>query len=121
MVKDVDVKSVRMRALNGDDLIVAAGRCAPVGEGATIDATLFSIMLRMQQIAQSIIEVDGETVRGPCLASIKWSAKTRNLIGIVFDSLNSVSDEEAAAFTMALSKSGSDAESTPPTAPSENG
>lgn len=120
-IKDLDIKSIRMRALNGDDLVVSAGRCAPVGEGATIDATLFSIMLRQQQIAQSIIEVDGEAIRGPCLQSIKWSARTRNFVGMIFDSLNGVSDEEAASFMTALSKSGSSAEGEAPTASSENG
>lgn len=120
-IKDLDITSVKMRALNGDDLVVSAGRCAPVGEGAIIDATLFSIMLRQQQIAQSIVEVDGQAQRGPCLASIKWSSRTRSFVGKLFDHLNSVTDEESAAFMEALNGPDSVAEVSVPAASSDNG
>ncbi len=98
---DLDVKSIRMRALNGDDLIVAAGRCAPM-DGGTLDATLFSLMLRQQQIAQSIVEVDGQPVRGPCLASLKWNYRTREFVATIYDHLNGIAAEERERFMAAL-------------------
>lgn len=98
---DLDIKSVRMRALNGDDLIVAAGRCAPM-DGGTLDATLFSLMLRQQQIAQSIIEVDGSAIRGPCLASLKWNYRTRDFVAMIYDRLNGIEADERERFMAAL-------------------
>ncbi len=98
---DLDVKSVKMRALTGEDLIVAAGRCAPT-EGSSIDATMFSVMLRQQQIAQSITEVDGEPTRGPCLSSLRWNSRTRSFVGMLYDHLNGISAEESDSFMAAL-------------------
>ncbi len=102
---DLDVKSVKVRTLNGDDLVVCAGRCAPA-EGADLDPTIFSIMLRQQQIAQSIVEVDGDQVRGPCLASIKWNTRTREFVAMIYDHLNGVSVDEREGFKKALSGGG---------------
>lgn len=104
---DLDVKTIRVRTLNGDDLVVCAGRCAPA-EGATLDPTLFSIQLRQQQIAQSIVEVNGEQVRGPCLASIKWNSRTREFVAMVYDHLNGISADEREGFMKALTGGGAD-------------
>jgi hypothetical protein len=97
----LDIKSCRIRAMTGDDLIVAAGRCTPM-DGAAVDATLWSLMLRQQQIAQSIVEVNGEQVRGPCLASVKWNARTREFVAMGYDYVNGVADAERERFRTAL-------------------
>ncbi len=99
--RDLDVKSVKMRSLTGEDMVVAAGRCAP-GEGAEMIPAVFSITLRQQQVAQSIIEVDGEPVRGPCLVSLKWTLRTREFLGMIYDSLNGLATDEREAFQTAL-------------------
>lgn len=99
--RDMDVKTVRMRCLNGDDLVASAGRCAPA-DGGTLDPTIFSIQLRQQQIAQSIVEVNGEQVRGPCLASLHWSARTREFCAMGYDYLNGLTSDEREGFMKAL-------------------
>lgn len=105
--KDLDARSVKLRSLTGNDTVVAAGRVAPL-EGGTLDPTLFSIMLRQHQIAQSIIEVNGEPVRGPCLSFIGWNARTRELVARIYDRLNGITTEEEERFLTALNGASAD-------------
>ncbi len=97
----LDVQSFKMRSLTGEDLISSAARCAPA-EGTSLEPTIFSLQMRQQQIAQSIIEVNGEQVRGPCLAFMKWNSRTRELVTMAYDHINGVSSSEREDFAKAL-------------------
>jgi hypothetical protein len=109
---NVDIRSVKMRSLTGEDYLAAAGRCAPM-DGGEINTTLFSMMVSEQQIAQAITEVDGEKINGPCLQYLKWSLRTQSFCRKLYNHLNSVSKDEDAVFGAAL-LTGADAASDPP-------
>lgn len=112
--RDLDVKGVTMRSLNGNDTLDAASRCVPP-DGGSVDGNLFVMLLRQQMLAQSIVSYmnnDGATVKVTgvaCLESVAWSGRTREFIGEIFDHLNGVKPDEREDFRKALmSTSGSD-------------
>lgn len=111
-IAGLEIKSMRVKALTGDDVISAAGRCAPM-DGSSVDATVFSLMLRQQQLAQSIVEVDGQAIRGPFLQIIKMTTRTREYAQMIYDSVNGISMDEREAFQAALTKTAESATSTP--------
>jgi hypothetical protein len=69
-------------------------------------------MLRQQQLAQSIIEVDGQKMHGPYLPIIKMDSRTRDFVQMVYDSINGVSLAEREAFQKALSGTAESVKST---------
>lgn len=108
-IRDLDIKEVTVRSVNGDDMVEAASRCVPP-DGKPIDGNLFGLMLRQQMVAQAIsgfMSVGGERVKcvGPCLDSLMWSSRTREFVGELFDYVNGVSQEERDSFRKALAKS----------------
>lgn len=109
--RDLDIKSVTVRSVNGNDTLDAAGRCIPP-DGKNTDHNVFILLMRQQIIAQSILSytsADGKNVScdGPCLDSINWSARTREFLGEIFDHMNGVSGEERESFRQSLMGLGS--------------
>jgi len=107
--RDLDIKEVTMRSVNGDDMLDAASRCIPV-DGQPIDGNIFNMMLRQQVIAQAIIgysPIVGERVKmsGPCLDSLTWSSRTREFVAALFDHMNGVDADEREDFRKALASS----------------
>jgi hypothetical protein len=101
-IRDIDIKSITVRSVNGEDTLDAAVRVVP-GEGQQIDGNIFNIMMRQHMIAQSITEVDGKAVTGPCcLESLRWSARTREFVGEIYDFVNGVDPKERENFMKAL-------------------
>jgi len=86
-------------------------------DGTSIDATVFSLMLRQQQLAQSITEVNGQECRGPYTPIIKMNTRTREYVQMIYDSLNGVSIDEREAFHKALMGTAESAASSPAVAP----
>lgn len=104
--RDLDIKSVTVRSVNGNDTLDAAARCIPP-DGGNLDQNVFVLLMRQQIIAQSILsytDANGKTVSctGPCLDSIGWSARTREFLGEIFDHMNGVSAEEREDFRKSL-------------------
>lgn len=107
---DLDVLAITFKSINGEDTLEAASRCiAP--NGAQIDSNLFMLMMRQQLVAQSIVEYEladpqGErkvvSCSGPCVEVTKWSSRTREFLGEIFDHLNSVTNEEREDFRSTL-------------------
>lgn len=110
-IRDLDLDSITIRAVNGDDMLDASARCvAP--DGSAIDPNLFHMMLRQQLVAQAIVdhvprhgEKAGQTVvtvEGSCQDSITWNSRTREFVGEVWDYVNAVSNQEREDFRKAL-------------------
>lgn len=107
--RDLDIKGITMRSVNGNDSLDAASRCVPP-DGKDLDGNLFMMLLRQQIIAQSIVSytnLSGEVVKTngvACLESLDWSGRTREFLGVLFDHLNGVSSDEREDFHRALMK-----------------
>lgn len=104
--RDVDVKSVTFRSVNGNDTLDASARCVPP-DGGKIDQNVFILLMRQQIVAQSIlsyVDANGKSVTcsGPCLESIGWSSRTREFLAEIFDHMNGVSEEERENFRKSL-------------------
>lgn len=107
--RDLDVKALVMRPVNGDDTLDAATRCIPP-DGSQVDGNIFNLLMRQQIIAQSITGFTGpdnvKTIcNGPCLESLRWNARTREFMGEIFDHMNGVSRDEREDFQKALATS----------------
>ncbi len=110
--RDLDIKSVSMRTVNGDDTLDAGSRCIPP-DGTPLDGNIFNILMRQQVIAQAITgftpsEGAATVSNGPCLVSLQWNSRTREFIGEVFDYMNGVEASEREDFRKTLA-----AQSTP--------
>lgn len=104
-VKRVDVRAVRMKTINGDDMIVAATRCIPDDNDKPLPGGLFQIMLRQQLITESIkelVEKDGTIVKPTPARIQKLSKRTVEYIGDIYDFLNGVTRAEQEDFQKAL-------------------
>jgi hypothetical protein len=104
-IEGLDVQSVTVRVVNGEDSLAAAARCL-TSDGKEISGPLFGMMMRQQIVAQAIVEVDGKPVVGACCVQYpRWSNRTRDFVGEVFDFLNEASEEEKRDFRKALAGS----------------
>lgn len=104
--RDLDVKSVSMRTVNGEDTLDAGSRCLPP-DGSQMDGNIFNILMRQQIMAQAItafVSKDNVSTvaNGPCLESLRWCARTREFLGEIFDYMNGVDREEREDFRRAL-------------------
>ncbi len=107
--RDLDVKSLMMRSINGEDTLDAATRCIPP-DGTQIDGNIFNVIMRQQITAQAItgyVDLNGVSTvsSGPCLESLRWNSRTREFIGEIFDHMNGVSSDEREDFRKALVQS----------------
>lgn len=109
-IRDIDLNTVTVRDVNGDDMMDASARCIPP-DGGNLDGNLFNLALRQQLIAQSIVDFvprHGERagskveVTGSCQDSLDWSSRTREFVGEIFDYVNGVSYQEREDFRKAL-------------------
>lgn len=99
--RGLSVKSFRVRVTNGEDTLEAASRCVPL-DGTMIDGNLFGIQMRQHQLANAVVEVDGRKIDGPCLESLKWNSRTRDLLGETYDYLNSITQKQRDDFRAML-------------------
>lgn len=110
-IRDVELDSVTISAVNADDMIDASARCIPP-DGASLDGNLFNLMLRHQLVAQSIVDYTprsgdkaGQKVicnGSVCLDSLTWGSRTREFVGEIFDHLNGIQPSEREDFRRAL-------------------
>lgn len=105
--RDLDIRGITMRSVNGNDTLDASARCIPP-DGGGLDGNIFVLLLRQQLLAQSIesyVTLEGKTVTktgSACLESIEWSGRTREFVGEIFDHINGVRADEREDFRKAL-------------------
>ena len=100
--RDLDITSISIKQLTGDDLIMAAERCT-LPDGASIDENVFGMLLRNQLIAGAITEVDGKSVKGAsCQSYLTWNMRTRDFVSRAYDFLNSTVKAERDDFQKLL-------------------
>ena len=104
-IRDVSVRSITIKAIDANDMIVAASRCVPP-EGTTLDANIFQILIRQHMVLESITEVDGQKLTGPCLDYLKWEQRTREFVSEIYDFVNYVETDERQNFRKALAGGG---------------
>lgn len=109
--KNVSIKSFKVREITGEDMIAAAARVAPM-DGEEINPQLMGMMVRMETIAGSITEVNGERQIGPCGDFKKWNGRTREFVARTFKYLNEISNEESDLFDKALAASDEDVDAS---------
>ena len=88
------VRSFMVRELDGHDEI-EAGRWADAKTGSA-DNQVVNLMDENLRIA--IVEVDDQPIEQPYLTMDKWSSKTRRFLIEAWGALNSVKEDEMAAF-----------------------
>lgn len=116
--RDLDLDSITMRSLCGEDLIEAAARCIPT-DGAPLDGNIFGLQLRQQVIAQSIESYtrrDSKTAKSCPLGSLestKWSLRTREFVGEMYDYINNAEKDERDSFKKALAGGASPVATSP--------
>ena len=92
--------------------MAAAARCVPP-DGTPIDGNIFGLTMRQQTIAQAIVSyrkvgnTELVTSTGPCVDSTKWSSRTREFVGEIYDYMNGVGMEEREGFRKALASGAS--------------
>lgn len=112
-IRDLDLNSVTVGSVNADDMLEASARCIPP-DGGNLDGNLFNIMLRQQLVAQAIKDYTPRVgdqagakvaVSGSCQDSLKWSSRTREFVGEIFEHINGVTLDERESFRKALTSS----------------
>lgn len=100
--KRLSIQSIAIAETSGEDLILAAERCASLG-GQKVDDNTYGLLLRMQMIAGAIVEVDGEPVKGAsCQDYLKWTTRTRDFVGKLYSHVNGTSEKEDSDFQKLL-------------------
>ncbi len=87
------VKSFTLREIDGHDEKESARMIAALGT-----ADDFSIAMLEANLRISIVSVDGALVQQPYNETAKWSSRTRRLLMEAWGTLNSVPDDDLAAF-----------------------
>jgi hypothetical protein len=106
--RDLDLDEVTVRKTNSKDTMDAAARCVPV-DGTGIDAQLFMVLLRQEQLFGAIrtYKLRGvselKTVPGTsCVEAQLWGNRTREFVGEIYDFVNSMGMEERTDFRKEL-------------------
>lgn len=99
---NLDIKSITMRQINGNDTVEAASRCIPM-DGKPLDPQMFSLMMRQQTIVQSIVAINGKRCEGPPIGDyMGWANRTVEFVGEIHDYMNGMSREERDNFRATL-------------------
>lgn len=106
-IPNLDLDSVTVRSVNGDDSMDAAGRCLPP-DGSQLDINMFGLLMRQQMMIQAITnytlraDKTTKTCVAPPMEAVKWSNRTKEFVGEIYDHVNSVSMDERESFRKAL-------------------
>jgi hypothetical protein len=92
----MSVKSFDIEELNGQDELDAVARATMGGQLTTL--TALQVTQTEQLIAQSISKVNGEPVMRPYTAWRDWTIRTRELVQVAYNRVNSVSIKEQKDF-----------------------
>lgn len=105
-IRDIDLDSITIRDVNGDDMMDAGARCIPP-DGGQLDMNMFGLLMRQQMVIQAIVAYTprGGTPKAcaaPPVEAVKWNNRTKEYVGMVYDYVNSVETKEREDFQKAL-------------------